>query len=54
MVEKTHVRLFTEWPPRDQAQRGQGGAPEEVLFSDRWLQGTILLYAVSVIFALYF
>ncbi len=32
----------------------QGGAPEEVLFSDRWLQGTILLYALSVIFALYF
>ena len=31
----------------------QGGAPEEVLFSDRWLQGTIVLYAVSVIFALY-
>lgn len=32
----------------------QGGAPEEVLFSDRWLQGTILLYAISVVFALYF
>lgn len=31
----------------------QGGAPEEVLFSDRWLQGTILLYAVSIVFALY-
>ena len=31
----------------------QGGAPEEVLLSDRWLQGTILLYAVSVIFAIY-
>ena len=31
----------------------QGGAPEEVLFSDRWLQGTILLYAISIIFALY-
>ncbi len=31
----------------------QGGAPEEVLFSDRWLQGTIFLYAVSIIFALY-
>lgn len=31
----------------------QGGAPEEVLFSDRWLQGTIVLYAISVIFALY-
>ena len=32
----------------------QGGAPEEVLFSDRWLQGTIILYAISVVFALYF
>lgn len=32
----------------------QGGAPEEVLFSDRWLQGTILLYAISIVFALYF
>ena len=32
----------------------QGGAPEEVLFSDRWLQGTILLYAIFVVFALYF
>ena len=31
----------------------QGGAPEEVLFSDRWLQGTIILYAVSIVFALY-
>lgn len=31
----------------------QGGAPEEVLFSDRWLQGTIVLYAVSIVFALY-
>ena len=31
----------------------QGGAPEEVLFSDRWLQGTIFLYAISIIFALY-
>ncbi len=31
----------------------EGGAPEEVLFSDRWLQGTILLYAISVVFALY-
>ena len=31
----------------------QGGAPEEVLFSDRWLQGTILLYLISVIYALY-
>ena len=31
----------------------QGGAPEEVLLSDRWLQGTIILYAISVIFALY-
>ncbi len=31
----------------------QGGAPEEVLLSDRWLQGTILLYAISIIFALY-
>ena len=31
----------------------QGGAPEEVLFSDRWLQGTIVLYGISVIFALY-
>ena len=31
----------------------QGGAPEEVLFSDRWLQGTILLYAIAVVFALY-
>ena len=31
----------------------QGGAPEEVLFSDRWLQGTILLYAITVIYALY-
>lgn len=32
----------------------QGGAPEEVLFSDQWLQGTILLYAVTVVYALYF
>ncbi len=32
----------------------QGGAPEEVLFSDRWLEGTIFLYAVSVVFAIYF
>ncbi len=32
----------------------QGGAPEEVLFSDHWLQGTIFLYAVSVVFAIYF
>ena len=32
----------------------QGGAPEEVLFSDRWLQGTIILYVISVVFALYF
>jgi len=31
----------------------QGGAPEEVLFSDRWLQGTIVLYAFFVVFALY-
>ena len=31
----------------------QGGAPEEVLFSDRWLQGTILLYLISVVYALY-
>ena len=31
----------------------QGGAPEEVLFSDRWLQGTIILYALSIVFALY-
>lgn len=31
----------------------QGGAPEEVLLSDRWLQGTIILYAISVVFALY-
>ena len=31
----------------------QGGAPEEVLFSDRWLQGTILLYAAAVVWALY-
>lgn len=31
----------------------QGGAPEEVLFSDRWLQGTIALYAISIIYALY-
>ena len=31
----------------------QGGAPEEVLFSDRWLQGTIILYAISVVCALY-
>ena len=31
----------------------QGGAPEEVLLSDHWLQGTILLYAISVVFALY-
>ena len=32
----------------------QGGAPEEVLFSDHWLQGTIFLYAISIVFALYF
>lgn len=32
----------------------QGGAPEEVLLSDHWLQGTIILYAISVVFALYF
>lgn len=32
----------------------QGGAPEEVLFSDRWLQGTIALYAIFVVYALYF
>ncbi len=31
----------------------QGGAPEEVLFSDRWLQGTIALYAISVVWAIY-
>ena len=31
----------------------QGGAPEEVLLSDRWLQGTILCYALSVVYALY-
>ncbi len=31
----------------------QGGAPEEVLFSDRWLQGTIVLYAIFVVYALY-
>ncbi|MBR6089234.1 MAG: decaprenyl-phosphate phosphoribosyltransferase [Anaerolineaceae bacterium] len=31
----------------------QGGAPEEVLFSDRWLQGTILLYGIAVVYALY-
>ena len=31
----------------------QGGAPEEVLLSDRWLQGTILLYALSAVWAIY-
>ena len=31
----------------------QGGAPEEVLLSDRWLQATILLYALTAILAIY-
>ena len=30
-----------------------GGAPEEVLLKDRWLQGAILLYALSIFYALY-
>ncbi len=31
----------------------QGGAPEEILLNDRWLQGAIILYALSVFYALY-
>lgn len=32
----------------------EGGAPEEVLFSDRALQITIVLYALTAVFAIYF
>ncbi|MFW6082687.1 MAG: decaprenyl-phosphate phosphoribosyltransferase, partial [Chloroflexota bacterium] len=32
---------------------GLGGAPEEIVFSDRGLQGAILLWAISVVVVMY-